>query len=134
MQTTRRRESLGACTRQMPTDAELAFRCRQSLLSAHCVPRFLHRAPPNAMNSQQALKRLAQQLERARQNASGGNNRFPGGKGFTAGGGLLVALIAGGFALNASLFNGEHHASAQVDLADTQRTVDGGHRAIKYTR
>ncbi|KAI0731904.1 band 7 family-domain-containing protein [Fomitopsis betulina] len=68
------------------------------------------------MNSQQALKRLAQQLERAR-NASGGGNRFPSGKGMTAGGGLLVALIAGGFALNASLFN-----------------VDGGHRAIKYAR
>lgn len=86
------------------------------------------------MNSQQALKRLAQQLQRARQNASGGNNGFPSGKGFTAGGGLLVALIAGGFALNASLFNGKHHAHTQLELADIQRTVDGGHRAIKYTR
>ncbi|RDX49896.1 hypothetical protein OH76DRAFT_1403133 [Lentinus brumalis] len=38
-------------------------------------------------------------------------------KGFFAGSGLLVALVGGGIALNASLFN-----------------VDGGHRAIKYTR
>ncbi|KAI8986225.1 band 7 family-domain-containing protein [Trametes punicea] len=38
-------------------------------------------------------------------------------KGFFTGTGLLVALLGGGFALNASLFN-----------------VDGGHRAIKYTR
>jgi len=36
---------------------------------------------------------------------------------FFAGGGLLAALIGGGLLLNASLFN-----------------VDGGHRAIKYTR
>jgi len=34
-----------------------------------------------------------------------------------AGGGLIIALVAGGMALNAGLYN-----------------VDGGHRAIKYTR
>uniref|UniRef100_A0A0W0G0Z6 Prohibitin n=1 Tax=Moniliophthora roreri TaxID=221103 RepID=A0A0W0G0Z6_MONRR len=39
------------------------------------------------------------------------------GRGFFAGSGLIIALVAGGVALNASLFN-----------------VDGGHRAIKYTR
>jgi len=38
-------------------------------------------------------------------------------RGFLTGSGLLIALVAGGFVLNASLFN-----------------VDGGHRAIKYTR
>ena len=91
-----------------------------SLLSANHVPRSLLRALSNDMNSQQALKRLAQQLERARQNASGGGNRFPGGKGFTAGGGLLVALIAGGFALNASLFNGKYHASIYDVLCNIQ--------------
>ncbi|KAH9841445.1 band 7 family-domain-containing protein [Rhodofomes roseus] len=69
------------------------------------------------MNSQEAFKRFAQQLQRASQNGPGGGNRLPSGKGFTAGAGLLVALIGGGLALNASLFN-----------------VDGGHRAIKYTR
>jgi len=44
------------------------------------------------------------------------NARGPG-KGFFAGGGLIAAVVLGGVALNASLFN-----------------VDGGHRAIKYTR
>jgi len=67
------------------------------------------------MNSQEAWKRLANQLQKA--GASGGRGGIPGGKGAFAGGGLLIALVAGGLALNASLFN-----------------VDGGHRAIKYTR
>jgi len=49
----------------------------------------------------------------SRLQSSGG--RAP--KGLFAGSGLAVAVIAGGFMLNASLFN-----------------VDGGHRAIKYTR
>ncbi|KAG6868981.1 Prohibitin-2, subunit of the prohibitin complex (Phb1p-Phb2p) [Termitomyces sp. T159_Od127] len=62
------------------------------------------------MNGQEAFRRLANQLKVAK----GGP---PGGRGLFTGSGLLVALIAGGFALNASLFN-----------------VDGGHRAIKYTR
>ncbi|KAF5385664.1 hypothetical protein D9757_005469 [Collybiopsis confluens] len=44
-----------------------------------------------------------------------GGNRPP--QSFLAGGSLLIVLVAGGLALNASLFN-----------------VDGGHRAIKYTR
>lgn len=42
---------------------------------------------------------------------------MPSGRGVTAGGGLIIALVGGGILLNASLFN-----------------VDGGHRAIKYTR
>ncbi|KAG5648342.1 Prohibitin-2, subunit of the prohibitin complex (Phb1p-Phb2p) [Asterophora parasitica] len=66
------------------------------------------------MNGQEAFRRLANQLK----TASGGGGPIPGGpKGLFAGSGLLIALVAGGFALNASLFN-----------------VDGGHRAIKYTR
>ncbi|KAG6837182.1 hypothetical protein H0H93_013409 [Arthromyces matolae] len=65
------------------------------------------------MNGQEAFRRLANQLKAA----GGGGGPRPGAAGFFAGGGLLVTLIAGGFALNASLFN-----------------VDGGHRAIKYTR
>jgi len=66
------------------------------------------------MNGQEAFRRLANQLRTV------GNNRGPlpgGSKGFFAGSGLLIALIGGGFVLNASLFN-----------------VDGGHRAIKYSR
>lgn len=61
------------------------------------------------MNSQQeAFRRFAQQLQRASQGGGGGG--FPGGspRGLFAGGGLVVALIAGGLALNASLFNGTH--------------------------
>jgi len=66
------------------------------------------------MNGQEAFRRLANQLRSA--NSRGGS--LPGGgKGFFAGSGLLIALIGGGLAFNASLFN-----------------VDGGHRAIKYTR
>ncbi|KII86748.1 hypothetical protein PLICRDRAFT_164044 [Plicaturopsis crispa FD-325 SS-3] len=66
-------------------------------------------------NGQEAFRRLTRQL----QNATGGNGgRIPGGSGgLFAGGGLLVALVGGGVLLSASLFN-----------------VDGGHRAIKYTR
>ncbi|KAF8627388.1 hypothetical protein AX17_006203 [Amanita inopinata Kibby_2008] len=65
-------------------------------------------------NGQEAFRRIANQLRSA--GASGGP--LPGGsRGLFAGSGLLVALVAGGLALNASLFN-----------------VDGGHRAIKYTR
>ncbi|TFY68390.1 hypothetical protein EVG20_g3568 [Dentipellis fragilis] len=66
------------------------------------------------MSNQDAFRRFAQQLQKA---SSGGG--MPGGtpRGVFAGTGLIVVLIAGGVALNASLFN-----------------VDGGHRAIKYTR
>jgi len=68
------------------------------------------------MDGQEAFKRLQQQLKRATN--QGGGGRLPGGPGgLFAGGGLIIALIAGGIVLNASLFN-----------------VDGGHRAIKYTR
>lgn len=59
----------------------------------------------HAMNGQEAFRRLAQQIQRA-SSGGGGGGGFPSGKGFTAGGGLLLALIGGGVALNASLFNG----------------------------
>jgi len=57
------------------------------------------------------MRKLANQLRNAGRGAPGP------GKGFFTGAGALVALVAGGVALNSSLFN-----------------VDGGHRAIKYTR
>jgi hypothetical protein len=55
-------------------------------------------------NQQEAFRRFAQQLQRA----SKGGGGFPGGspRGLFAGGGLVIALVAGGIALNASLFNG----------------------------
>ncbi|EIN12731.1 hypothetical protein PUNSTDRAFT_97564 [Punctularia strigosozonata HHB-11173 SS5] len=61
---------------------------------------------------QQAFRRFAQQLQKS---GGGGGGRPP--PGLLGGTGLLVALVGGGLLLNASLFN-----------------VDGGHRAIKYTR
>lgn len=68
------------------------------------------------MDGQEAFRRIQMQLRRAAN--QGGGGKLPGGPGgLFAGGGLIVALVAGGIALNASLFN-----------------VDGGHRAIKYTR
>lgn len=51
-------------------------------------------------DGQEAFRRLANQIRNA---GAGGT---PGGKGLFAGSGLLIALVAGGFALNASLFNG----------------------------
>jgi len=63
-------------------------------------------------DGQETFRRFAKQLRTV-----GGGSMPPGGKGLFAGSGLLIALVAGGFALNASLFN-----------------VDGGHRAIKYSR
>lgn len=74
--------------------------CRQRAASA-----YQNHAFPVAMNSQQeAFRRFAQQLQRASQGGGG----FQGGspRGLYTGGGLVVALIAGGLALNASLFNG----------------------------
>ncbi|KAI0352675.1 hypothetical protein OH77DRAFT_1513212 [Trametes cingulata] len=67
------------------------------------------------MNSQDAWRRISQQLQRASSGGGGGPRMSP--RGFFTGTGLLLALAGGGIALNASLFN-----------------VDGGHRAIKYTR
>ncbi|KAF8645120.1 hypothetical protein AX16_007949 [Volvariella volvacea WC 439] len=64
-------------------------------------------------NGQEAFRRFTNQLR----TVGGGGGPIPGGRGIFAGSGLLIALVAGGLALNASLFN-----------------VDGGHRAIKYTR
>lgn len=59
------------------------------------------------MNGQEAFRRLANQLRTVN---TGG--RLPGGgKGFFAGSGLLIALVGGGFALNASLFNGAFNSS-----------------------
>jgi prohibitin 2 len=57
------------------------------------------------MNSQDAFRRFAQQIQRA--GGQGGGGGLPGGPGrLLAGGGLVVALIGGGIILNASLFNG----------------------------
>jgi prohibitin 2 len=61
------------------------------------------------MNGQDAFRKFTQQIQRA--GGQGGPGRL------FAGGGLVAVLIGGGVILSASMFN-----------------VDGGHRAIKYTR
>ena len=84
------------------------------------------------MNGQEAFRRLAQQLQKAGGSGGGGT---PGSRGFFAGGGLLVALIGGGVLLNASLFNGTPDCARTGNSAFSfSFAVDGGHRAIKYTR
>lgn len=95
----------------------------------------------------EAFARLAQQLNRARMQASGGgpgkggagggNFNMPGGaKGAATGGGLLAVLAVGGLALNYSIFNGE--CPNRYDRVWGRKwlmgLVDGGHRAIKYSR
>lgn len=81
------------------------------------------------MSGQDAFRKFAQQIQRA----GGSGGRIPGGKGAFAGGGLILALIGGGVLLNASLFNGACHDS-RFCLFVEPFAVDGGHRAIKYTR
>jgi hypothetical protein len=51
-------------------------------------------------DGQEAFRKFANQLK------TRGSPGGPGGKGLFAGSGLLIALVAGGFALNQSLFNG----------------------------
>jgi len=63
------------------------------------------------MSAGDPFRRFAQQIQRSTTGGGGGP------RGALAGGGLLIAIAAGAVAINSSLFN-----------------VDGGHRAIKYTR
>ena len=56
-------------------------------------------------------------------------------KGFRAGGGLLAAVIAGGILLSSSLYNGKKaDMTPDSTLMSNSPLVDGGHRAIKYSR
>lgn len=66
---------------------------------------------PSFTMNQNDFRRFAQQLQKAAGGGAGGGGGFPRGtppRGFFAGGGLIVALVAGGLALNASLFNGAY--------------------------
>lgn len=61
------------------------------------------------MNSQEAFRRLANQLKAS---GGGGGSPLPGGrKGFFAGSGLIIALIGGGLAISSSMFNGAFNSS-----------------------
>jgi len=55
-------------------------------------------------DGQEAFRRFTRQLRVV----GGSGGKFPGGPGggLFAGSGLLIALVAGGFAVNAALFNG----------------------------
>jgi len=72
----------------------------------------------------EAFARLAQQLNRARMQATSGGgggqnpfNNIPGGaKGFMTGGGLIGILAVGGLAINYSLFNGKSREPMQPDM------------------
>ena len=65
---------------------------------------------------QEAFRRFTKQLRTVGGSGGGGG---PGGRGLFAGSGLLIALVAGGFALNASLFNGAYHSfKVSVFLTD----------------
>jgi hypothetical protein len=81
--------------------------------------------------NEENVRRLFRQVQAASQNRPN-----PGPGGFFAGGGLVL-LVLGGLAVNASMFNGMHASSLGPIMSsayDTFLLVDGGHRAIKYTR
>lgn len=91
----------------------------------------------------EAFAKLAQQLNRARMQASGGGGKggaggnpfggLPGGgKGAATGGGLIIALAAGGLALNYSLFNGELHLPVGSLEAGGIRLMDSGWWTSSY--
>ncbi|KAI0643123.1 band 7 family-domain-containing protein [Trametes meyenii] len=84
------------------------------------------------MNSQDAWRRLSQQLQRASQ-GGGGGPRMPV-KGFFTGGGLLLALVGGGFALNASLFNASNAANELSRLNGVKDEVypEGTHLMVPW--
>lgn len=70
--------------------------------------------PPNA---RQAWSKLTHMAAQAQTRTGGGGGGGPSPKGVGAGIGGLLLLGGGGLVINNALFN-----------------VDGGHRAIKYTR
>lgn len=70
--------------------------------------------PPNARQAWSALTKLAANAQSKTGGPGGGG---PSPKGLGAGAAGLILLVGGGFVANNALFN-----------------VDGGHRAIKYTR
>jgi hypothetical protein len=79
--------------------------------------------------NEETLRKWMREIETRR--ASAGPPRLgPGG--FFAGGGLAL-LILGGIAINSSLFTGAL-ACLLLYWKLTCFVVDGGHRAIKYTR
>jgi hypothetical protein len=107
---------------------------------------------PTMASGQQAraaFQKVFQRLsEQARQNGVGGGGPSGSGGqggpnlgGMLGGGAGIALLIGGGLAINSSLFNGMSYAFMSclccVNFTKFPKlllTVDGGHRAIKYSR
>ncbi|EUC63401.1 prohibitin [Rhizoctonia solani AG-3 Rhs1AP] len=85
----------------------------------------------NAQQGRDAFAKFAAQLQR--QARTGGGGGGGPGRGLLGGGAGLLLLVGGGIALNASLFNGKYRENFP-DLFTNSNLVDGGHRAIKYSR
>lgn len=89
---------------------------------------------------QETWRRLQQSIQTARQQGSrfGGAGGMPGGGSPRAAlGGMMGLILLGGGAMVASnaLFNGKPTCMNLLEmLLLIWNTVDGGHRAIKYTR
>src|SRR5258708_39652582 len=91
---------------------------------------FDHRARVRKMN-EESVRRLLRQVQAASQ-----NRPKPGPGGFFAGGGLVL-LVLGGLSINTRLLNGMRSPrllDTPGHAYDIYLLVDGGHRAIKYTR
>ncbi|KAI9183846.1 Prohibitin-2, subunit of the prohibitin complex (Phb1p-Phb2p) [Blastocladiella emersonii ATCC 22665] len=71
----------------------------------------------NTMSGRRAFEGMMRNVTRTASRGSGSGSAGPSPKGMFAGAGATIALVGAGLALNSSLFN-----------------VDGGHRAVKYSR
>ena len=84
-----------------------------TVIALRILSRHPLRSPVMNRQGAEAFAKLAQQLNRARMQASGAGGGagggFPGGsKNAVTGGGAIIALALGGLALNYSLYNGEY--------------------------
>lgn len=64
------------------------------------------------MSGQESFRRFVAALENQARRGGGGGG--PPSRGFFAGSGLLIALVAGGVTLNAALFNGGYFAGPHL--------------------
>jgi prohibitin 2 len=82
----------------------------------------------------EAIRKLQQQIQQRTRGSFGGRGGFPGGAPILP----IVAigvLLGGGFIVSNSIFNGRAILEQSCNWnVLTLLTVDGGHRAIKYTR
>lgn len=85
-----------------------------------------------AQDPRDYFKKLQQSISSAQQKGRGG---LPGGpRNFFGGAAGLVLLATGAVVVNEALFNGTISYMRVFLIPSLRITVDGGHRAIKYTR